>query len=72
MLDAKSRWKVCTVDVHRVKVELWGSGEPGGLIPAMLYNFNVADDAMQTLKQLRRMALREKYVKAEGKVEQSN
>ena len=72
MLGAKSRWKVSTVDVHRVKVELWGSGEPGGLIPAMLYNFNVADDAMQTLKQLRRMALREKYVKAEGKVEQSN
>lgn len=69
MLGAKSRWKVTTVDAHRVKVELWGSGEPGGLIPAMLYNYNVADDAVQTLKQLRRMALREKYVKAESKVE---
>ena len=72
MLGAKSRWKVTTVDEHRVKVELWGSGEPGGLIPAMLYNYNVADDAVQTLKQLRRMALREKYVKAEGKAGQPN
>lgn len=65
MLGAKSRWKVTALADKRVKVELWGSGQPGGLIPAMLYNFNLADDAVQTLRQLRRMALREKYTKFE-------
>ncbi|MEO6699529.1 MAG: START domain-containing protein [Paraperlucidibaca sp.] len=71
MLGAKSRWKVTAVDEHRVKVELWGSGEPGGLIPAVLYNFNLADDAVQTFRQLRRMALREKYQRAESSAEQT-
>jgi hypothetical protein len=66
MLGAKSRWKVTAVDESHVKVELWGSGEPGGLIPAVLYNFNLADDAVQTLRQLRRMALRKKYQHAES------
>lgn len=65
MLGAKSRWKVSAVDAQHVKVELWGSGEPGGFIPAVLYNYNLADDALQTIKQLRRMALREKYQRAE-------
>lgn len=65
MQGAKSRWRVSAVDAQRVKVELWGSGEPGGFIPAVLYNYNLADDAVQTLKQLRRMALREKYQRAE-------
>lgn len=72
MLGAKSRWKVSAVDEQRVKVELWGSGEPGGFIPAMLYNYNLADDAVQTLKQLRRMALREKYQRAELKAKALN
>ncbi|REH40126.1 START domain-containing protein [Paraperlucidibaca baekdonensis] len=69
MLGAKSRWQVTALPGNRVKVELWGSGEPGGLIPSVLYNYNLADDAVQTLRQLRRMALREKYQRAEVRAE---
>lgn len=57
----ESTWKLSPAGTGQVKVELWGVGEPGGLIPAMLYNYNLADDVTQTLRQMRRMALRPKY-----------
>jgi len=60
--NLQSTWKLSPLPGGQVKVELWGSGEPGGLVPAVLYNYNLADDALQTLRQLRRMAQRDKYL----------
>lgn len=57
----QSSWRLTPQPDGRVKIELWGSAEPGGLVPAVLYNYNLADDALQTLRQLRRMSVREKY-----------
>lgn len=54
-------WRLTELPDGDVRIELWGSSEPGGLIPAMLYNYNLAPDAQQTLRQLRRMILRDKY-----------
>lgn len=50
-------WRLTELPDGQVRVELWGSAEPGGLIPAMLYNYNLAPDARQTLRNLRRMVL---------------
>lgn len=50
-------WRLTELPDGQVRIELWGSAEPGGLIPAMLYNYNLAPDARQTLRNLRRMAL---------------
>lgn len=61
MQSVQSSWRLTPQSSNNVKIELWGSAEPGGLIPAVVYNFNLADDALQTLRQLRRMSLREKY-----------
>lgn len=53
-------WRLTELPDGLVRIELWGSSEPGGLIPAMLYNYNLAPDAQQTLRQLRRMILRDR------------
>lgn len=57
----QSSWRLTPQPEGMVKIELWGSAEPGGLVPAVVYNYNLADDALQTLRQLRRMSVREKY-----------
>lgn len=57
----QSSWRLTPQPDGLVKIELWGSAEPGGLVPAVIYNYNLADDALQTLRQLRRMSVREKY-----------
>ncbi|MES2720313.1 MAG: START domain-containing protein [Pseudomonadota bacterium] len=57
----QSSWRLTPQPDGMVKIELWGSAEPGGLVPAVIYNYNLADDALQTLRQLRRMSVREKY-----------
>lgn len=57
----QSSWRLTPQADGQVKIELWGSAEPGGLVPAVVYNYNLADDALQTLRQLRRMSVREKY-----------
>lgn len=59
--NLQSTWKLSPAGDGQVKVELWGVAEPGGLVPSMVYNYNLADDAIQTLRQLRRMAQRSKY-----------
>ncbi len=59
--NLQSTWRLSPLAGGQVKVELWGIAEPGGLVPAMVYNYNLADDAIQTLRQLRRMAQRSKY-----------
>lgn len=60
--NLQSTWRLSPLADGQVKVELWGVAEPGGLVPAMVYNYNLADDAIQTLRQLRRMAQRSKYL----------
>lgn len=60
--NLQSTWKLSPLPGGQIKVELWGSAEPGGLVPSMAYNYNLADDAIQTLRQLRRMAQRSKYL----------
>lgn len=57
----QSSWRLTPQPNGHVKIELWGSAEPGGLVPAVAYNYNLADDALQTLRQLRRMSVRDKY-----------
>lgn len=57
----QSSWRLTPQPDGLVKIELWGSAEPGGLVPAVIYNYNLADDALQTVRQLRRMSVREKY-----------
>lgn len=57
----QSSWRLTPQPDGQVKIELWGSAEPGGLVPAVVYNYNLADDALQTLRQLRRMSVRDKY-----------
>lgn len=57
----QSSWRLTPQPDGHVKIELWGSAEPGGLVPAVVYNYNLADDALQTLRQLRRMSVRDKY-----------
>lgn len=59
--DLQSTWRLSPLSGGQVKVELWGNGSPGGLIPAVLYNYNLAEDALHTMRQLRRMAQRGKY-----------
>lgn len=59
--DSRNRWRITQQPNGKTLIELWGESNPSGLIPAILYNFNVADDAMQTIKQLRRMLLRPEY-----------
>ena len=61
MHAVQSSWRLTPQSNNTVKIELWGSAKPGGLVPAVVYNFNLPDDALQTMRQLRRMSLREKY-----------
>jgi len=61
LTQVESRWRLTPMQSNRVKVELWGSALPGGLVPSMIYNYNLPDDAMQTFRMLRRMAQRPKY-----------
>lgn len=61
LTDVESRWRLTPLRSGQVQVELWGKATPGGVVPSMLYNYNLPDDAMQTFRMLRRMALREKY-----------
>ncbi len=56
-----STWKLTPETNGWLKVELWGSGDPEGRMPSWLFNYNLADEPVQTLRNLRRMVLREKY-----------
>lgn len=61
LTDLESRWRLTPLRSDQVQVELWGRATPGGVVPSMLYNYNLPDDAMQSFRMLRRMALRDKY-----------
>ena len=43
------------------KIELTGRGEPGGYMPSLIFNYNLADEAQQTVRLLRQMLIRPQY-----------
>lgn len=59
--NLRSTWKFTPQANGMLKVELWGEGDPGGYIPSWLFNYNLPDEPVQTLRNLRRMVLRDKY-----------
>jgi hypothetical protein len=61
LTNIKSIWRLTPERSGKVKVEMWGQGEPGGYIPPLLFNYNLPDEPLQTLRNLRQMLLREKY-----------
>lgn len=56
-----STWKITPEAGGWLKIELWGEGDPEGYMPPWLFNFNLADESIQTFRNLRRMLLRPKY-----------
>lgn len=62
LLDAHSTWKFTPQPGGWLQVELWGEGNPGGYIPSWLYNYSLPDGPVQTLRNLRRMVQRQRYL----------
>lgn len=56
-----STWKITPEPAGRVRIEFWGQGEPGGYVPPLLFNYNLPDEPLQTLRNLRQMLIRDKY-----------
>lgn len=54
-------WRLTPEAKGVVKIELWGEGDPGGYVPHLLFNYNIAGEPQQTLRNLRQMVTREKY-----------
>jgi hypothetical protein len=54
-------WRLTAETGGTVKIEMWGRGEPGGYMPPLLFNYNLPDEPLQTLRNLRQMLTREKY-----------
>lgn len=62
LTDFHSTWKVTPEPGGHVRVELWGEGSPGGYIPSWLFNYSLPDEPVQTLRNLRRMVQRPRYL----------
>ncbi|HNE90653.1 MAG TPA: SRPBCC family protein [Agitococcus sp.] len=63
LTNFNSTWQLTPLAKSGTKVELWGSGDPEGFVPALIFNYNLADEPLQSLRQLRKMLLRDKYQK---------
>ncbi|MDI1301543.1 MAG: START domain-containing protein [bacterium] len=61
LTNMQSTWRLTPEKNGVVKIEMWGQGDPGGYMPPMLFNYNLPDESVQTLKLLRQMLTREKY-----------
>lgn len=59
--NMQSIWRLTPEKNGMVKIELWGQGDPGGYVPPVLFNYNLPDEPLQTLKLLRQMLSRDKY-----------
>lgn len=57
-----SLWRLTPEPGGMVKIEMWGQGQPGGYVPPLLFNYNLPDEPAQTLRHLRQMLTREKYL----------
>lgn len=61
LTNMQSTWRLTPEKKGMVKIELWGQGDPGGYVPPVLFNYNLPDEPVQTLKLLRQMLTRDKY-----------
>lgn len=68
LTNFKSTWQLSPLAKSGTKVELWGSGDPEGFVPALIFNYNLPDEPLQSLRQLRKMLLRDKYQKEHARL----
>jgi hypothetical protein len=61
LMNMYSIWRLTPEKNGIVKIELWGQGDPGGYVPPLLFNYNLPDEPVQILRNLRQMLMREKY-----------
>jgi ribosome-associated toxin RatA of RatAB toxin-antitoxin module len=72
LTNFNSTWQLTPLAKSGTKVELWGSGDPEGFVPALIFNYNLADEPLQSLRQLRKMLLRDKYQKNNTPINHKN
>lgn len=61
LTNLHSVWRLTPVASGGTLIELSGRGEPEGLMPALIFNYNLPDEPQQTLRLLRQMLLRPQY-----------
>lgn len=59
--ELSSTWRLTPLPTGGTKIELTGRGEPGGYMPSLIFNYNLADEAQQTVRLLRQMLIRPQY-----------
>jgi ribosome-associated toxin RatA of RatAB toxin-antitoxin module len=59
--NLSSTWRLTPLPTGGTKIELTGRGEPGGFMPSLIFNYNLADEAQQTVRLLRQMLIRPQY-----------
>jgi ribosome-associated toxin RatA of RatAB toxin-antitoxin module len=59
--ELSSTWQLTPLPTGGTKIELTGRGEPGGYMPSLIFNYNLADEAQQTVRLLRQMLIRPQY-----------
>lgn len=59
--DLESTWVLSPLPDGGTRIDLSGRGEPGGLMPSILFNYNLPDEPLHTLRWLRVMLERGKY-----------
>lgn len=64
LTEFRTTWRVSALSKTITQIELSGSGNPEGFVPALVFNYNLADEPLQSLRQLRKMLLREQYQKS--------
>jgi len=72
LTNFNSTWQLTPLAKSGTKVELWGSGDPEGFVPALIFNYNLPDEPLQSLRQLRKMLLRDKYQKNNTQINEKN
>ena len=55
LTNFSSTWRLTTLATGKTLIELWGQGDPEGFVPALVFNYNLPDEPLQSLKQLRKM-----------------
>lgn len=59
--ELSSTWQLTPLPTGGTKIELTGRVEPGGYMPSLIFNYNLADEAQQTVRLLRQMLIRPQY-----------
>ncbi|RZU38382.1 polyketide cyclase/dehydrase/lipid transport protein [Fluviicoccus keumensis] len=61
LYELQSTWRLTPLPGGGTRIELSGRGQPGGYLPSLIFNYNLADEPQQTLRLLRLMLARPKY-----------